>query len=126
MPQMDNFFSASGGIYSTVSDYAKFLQMWMDYGQYGKEHILKDSTVRKALHKYDQVGREDIGSRMHWEIYNEQDKSDSLPAFGHGGSDGTYSIAIPAKNLMILFFTQTRGNIAIGSELVPIIRRLFL
>ena len=125
MAQEESFFRASGGIYSSITDYANFLQMWMDLGQYSGIRMLKSTTVENALIKYDQLGRKNIGYGMHWEIFGEKVNQNTLPPFGHEGSDGTYAIAIPEKNIMILFFTQTRGNIAIGSELVPLINRLY-
>ena len=32
-----------------------------------------------------------------------------LPAFGHGGSDGTLAFAIPVWDVVALVFTQSRG-----------------
>ncbi len=33
-----------------------------------------------------------------------------LRVFGHDGSDGTWGIAIPKLDLMVLYFTQSRGG----------------
>lgn len=42
------------------------------------------------------------------EIYVTVDKK--RVAFGHGGSDGTWAAAWPEQDLMVLYFTQSRGN----------------
>ena len=36
--------------------------------------------------------------------------SGGLPAFGHGGSDGTLAVAFPELDATALIFTQSRGN----------------
>src|SRR5262249_19249631 len=33
-------------------------------------------------------------------------------AFGHGGSDGTGAWAFPAENLIVCYFTQSRGQVS--------------
>jgi hypothetical protein len=39
------------------------------------------------------------------------DGSGKLAAFGHGGSDGTHAYVWPDRELMVLYFTQSRGNL---------------
>ena len=48
-PQDMKFFRASGGIYSTPLDYAKFLALWVDYGRVHSHQLLQPETVIRAL-----------------------------------------------------------------------------
>ena len=40
---------------------------------------------------------------LHWEIYDD-------PIFSHTGSDGTLASVDPSNKLLVLYFTQSRGN----------------
>ena len=42
------------------------------------------------------------------------DKDGEVIAFGHSGSDGTYAWVWPAQDLMVLYFTQSRGSITMN------------
>ncbi len=96
-PQLVNYFRASGGIYSTPLDYAKFLYMWMNGGSINSRQYLSKQSITRALTPGDlnnQYG-------YLWEL----DQS-----FGHGGSDGTIGFVLPEKNLIVLYFTQSRAT----------------
>ena len=106
--QVHPFFRASGGLYSTVFDYARWMDAWMQWaglvdGPEGEEpppRLLSEATARQAL------APSEIGSYgFHWDI----ESLDPL-VFEHGGSDGTLATAIPSRGTMLLFFTQSRGN----------------
>ena len=99
------YFRGSGGMYSTTADYARFLAMWMDGGLAGSATFLKPETVQQALIPSELTKNGDAGYGFHWEIYKESEL-----VFGHSGSDGTLAIAAPKKDLMFLYFTQSRGN----------------
>ena len=76
----------------------------MDEGTLGEVRLLSPETVGEALRPgYD----ERYG--LHWELFPGSPAGAKLPAFGHGGSDGTFAIAYPSGDAMILFFTQSRG-----------------
>ena len=47
-----------------------------------------------------------------WQIFEQSDPSDpsSMFMFGHGGSDGTIAWAIPSEDLIVVYFTQSRGG----------------
>ena len=122
--QTTPFFRASGGLYTTTMDYARFLQFWMDKGVVGEGALLNKSTIDLAINPPDRTIQGSHGYGLHWELFPPI-PSDALPAFGHGGSDGTLAMAIPSKNLRILFFTQSRGTRAIGEEFKPLIQRLY-
>jgi CubicO group peptidase (beta-lactamase class C family) len=110
-PQKLPFFRASGGIYSTPRDYAKFLAMWMDKGLQHKNRFLSPRTVESALSPgaIPQYG-------MHWNLlWEDSDQEENngmrtLSGFGHLGSDGTLAFAFPQKDIMILYFSQSRGG----------------
>jgi len=114
-PQRVPFFRGSGGIYSTVTDYARFLSMWMDHGKAQTIQFLKPSTVEIALISSLQSSNNNYsmeGYGYQWQIFDKSKKP--LPVFGHGGSDGTNAIAYPDEDLMVLYFTQSRGNRTTG------------
>jgi CubicO group peptidase (beta-lactamase class C family) len=105
MKQAASYFRGSGGVYSTTSDYTKFLAMWMDEGSAKNIRFLRPETVHKALTRSPHTNKGNEGYGYHWEIFNAE-----LGAFGHRGSDGTLAIAVPKDDLMLLYFTQSRGN----------------
>lgn len=35
---------------------------------------------------------------------------DKIIGFGHGGSDGTMAVTFPEDDIIVIFFTQSRGN----------------
>jgi hypothetical protein len=53
------------------------------------------------------------------------DADGKLVAFGHGGSDGTFAYAWPEQDLMVLFYTQSRGN-STNPEFEAAVDRLLL
>jgi CubicO group peptidase (beta-lactamase class C family) len=99
------FFRASGGIYTTVLDYARWLMVWMNRGQFEGGTLVSEETLRMAL-----TPAATRGYGLHWEIFSTPPEEGGLPSFGHGGSDGTLAIAMPAANAVALVFTQSRGN----------------
>jgi CubicO group peptidase (beta-lactamase class C family) len=103
--QQTPFFRASGGIYTTVFDYARFLTVWMDHGKFDGERILSQASVVEAL----KPGRLSKYG-YHWSIFDDSISEGELPVFGHGGSDGTLAIAYPKLDMLILYFTQSRGT----------------
>jgi CubicO group peptidase (beta-lactamase class C family) len=112
-PQVVPFFRGSGGIYSTTTDYARFLTMWVDEGISGSMRFLTPGTVRQALTPSPQSIEGNFPYGFQWSIYDE-------PTFGHSGSDGTLAWADPVEDLMIFYFTQSRRNNTTG-EIVNIV-----
>ena len=68
----------------------------------GETELLPAELVREAVRP--RGSDDDGGYALHWEIHGE----DPL-VFGHAGSDGTLAMAVPAAELLLLYFTQTRG-----------------
>jgi CubicO group peptidase (beta-lactamase class C family) len=104
MEQHFRYFEGSGGLYSTVTDYATFLTMWMNRGRYGDRRLLSEGAVEAALRPLagGQYG-------MHWGVPRTPIIAGMPLMFGHGGSDGTLAIALPALDAIVLYFTQSRG-----------------
>jgi CubicO group peptidase (beta-lactamase class C family) len=121
-PPLFPTFLGSQGLYSTTTDYARFLDFWMRKGRVGKERLLKSRSVRSVLkegaHKMSAStalpGLEaSYGSLMQlWTGENEKDPEGErdVVAFGHTGSDGTHGWAFPKQKAMVLYFTQSRGT----------------
>lgn len=99
------FFRASGGLYTTVFDYSRWLHLWMDRGSGDSGQLLSKETVEAALQP-----AATQGYGLHWEVFSPVPEDGTLPAFGHGGSDGTLAVAMPELNATALIFTQSRGN----------------
>lgn len=104
-PQSHPYFRGSGGIYSTTSDYARFLAMWMDDGKTHSERFLKSETVQSALTPSALSRRGNSGYGFQWSILDA-----SKGIFSHGGSDGTLAIADKRRDVILLYFTQSRGT----------------
>lgn len=115
------FFRASGGLYTTVCDYARFLSVWTNFGAYESGTLLKKETIKNAL-KMQSSGTE---YGLHWEVFDTFDQTKELPPFGHRGSDGTFAISIPEKNILVLYFTQSNGTSTIKENILPLIKSIF-
>jgi CubicO group peptidase (beta-lactamase class C family) len=109
-PQQTPWFRASGGLYSTVFDYARWLAVWMDLGAYEGGRLLEEATVRDALAR-----GYSPGYGMHWERFSAAGRT-GIPRFGHSGSDGTSASAFPEEAAMVLYFTQSRGARLVWAE----------
>jgi CubicO group peptidase (beta-lactamase class C family) len=100
-PSMYPFFRGATGAATTVSDYGRFLQMWLNKGELNGVRILSESTVEEALNNNGQA----IG--LHWFVPDSPVKKD---LFGHAGWYGTVASAYRTDNTIILYFTQTYNN----------------
>lgn len=115
-------FLGSQGLYSTVEDYARFLDLWMRRGRVGKQRLIRPLAVRRTLEPGPfPLGapsgfpglRADYGSLMQlWTGPVEEGESEEreVVVFGHTGSDGTHAWAFPEQKAMVLYFTQSRGT----------------
>ena len=101
------------GFYSTPADYARFLAMVMDGGVVGGTRLLSEAAITRMLTPASVTTmptgfaglRSSYGQLMH--LYEADGE---VIAFGHSGSDGTYAWAWPDRDLMVLYFTQSRGS----------------
>ena len=119
----------SQSIYSTICDYAKFLAMWMDNGRIGESVLLSPEAVSRTLTPVSRM--KTLGMDMLYPtafpnhaVFHGQlamlfvdTVKNQTEVIGYGGSDGTFAWAWPDKDLMILYFTQSRGQAtSIGLE----------
>ncbi len=111
------FAMGSQSVYCTPVDYARFLALWMDEGMAGGKRLLSGKAIERGLEPVSLMnyptryeGLDVYYARM-WMLYIDPEvkPDEQLEAFGHGGSDGTYAVAFPGRDLMVLFFTQSRG-----------------
>lgn len=120
-PPLFPIFLGSQSLYSTTTDYAKFLAVWMDHGKLDGREFLSKAAVARALkpaHRFEQdpYGASDdeieTGYGQQWLLRTRSDGQGGgkLEMFGHDGSDGTHAWAWPVQDLMVLFFTQSRGT----------------
>ncbi|MCK4871667.1 MAG: beta-lactamase family protein [Phycisphaerales bacterium] len=122
------FAWGSQTLYSTPMDYAKFLAMWMDQGRVGEDQLLSREAVARTLEPISEMTS--LGSDMRsptffpdLETYYGRMSQLWLPAdaaegetpvvIGHGGSDGTMAWVWPELDLMVLYFTQSRGSLSV-------------
>lgn len=113
------YFAGGAGLSSTVVDYAKFLQMLLQDGEFKGRQLLRPGTVKlmtsnqiDTLH----LGKDKFG--LGFEIStaeNEKESGISEGSFSWGGYFGTTYWADPKRNLIGEIFTQQsnlpRGNI---------------
>lgn len=115
-PPIYPFLKGSGGLFSTTQDYARFLQAWIDREQGEARGVLSAGAFARALAQDSRdtmstgfpEATTDYGQM--WMLYRARNLPATLFAFGHGGSDGTHAYAFPGHNLIVCYFTQTRGN----------------
>jgi CubicO group peptidase (beta-lactamase class C family) len=93
---------ASGGMISTAMDYAKFLQMYLNGGEYGGVRILSPASIAKATTSHIGAGT-DGGYGYGWVVAPDG-------SYSHTGSDGTYAWVDPKRELFGLVFTQSPGG----------------
>ena len=128
-----------------AADYARFLAMWLDHGLSGDTRILSSEAVARTLTPTAPMGQ--LGSdapyptrfpdltayhgqmavlHVDGDPVNGQPPPGAKPSIiGYSGSDGTIAWAWPDRDLMILYFTQSRGG-ATPIRLEAEIERLLL
>jgi CubicO group peptidase (beta-lactamase class C family) len=131
------FAWGSQSIYSTPMDYARFIAMWLDEGRAGDRQILSGEAVSRMLTPVSEMTS--LGSDIRFptgfpglEVFYGQmailygESMNTKPVLiGHNGSDGTFAWAWPGLDLMIFYFTQSRGQ-ATGIRLETEIDRLLI
>jgi CubicO group peptidase (beta-lactamase class C family) len=115
------FCRASGGVYSTLGDWARFMTAMLHGGAFAGARLLDPGTVALATQPHSSYVYTHEERRamsrfygLHWAV--ETDRFGAHPgpmsprAFGHGGSDGTYAWVDPDHDLVVLYFTQSRRH----------------
>jgi CubicO group peptidase (beta-lactamase class C family) len=119
------FAWGSQTLYSTPADYARFLALWMDGGTVGNKRLLSKEAMARILTPASSMsilGSDEpypsgfFGLKLYYGqmsmLYGagESPTKAKVMAIGHGGSDGTGAWAFPAENLIVCYFTQSRGQ----------------
>jgi CubicO group peptidase (beta-lactamase class C family) len=125
-PPFFPYFLGGAALYSTPADYARFLALWMDRGRAGGKRLLTEAAVKRGLTPAVRMSipgtKVPMPSRVpgwqvyygqHWMLYGDGKAlaKGEWSAFGHGGSDGTHAWAFPEQDLIVLYFTQSRGGL---------------
>jgi CubicO group peptidase (beta-lactamase class C family) len=131
-PMIVPFFRASGGLWSTSLDYARFMTMMMQQGRFASRRLLDSASVALALQPHSayvftperQRERQQFYA-LHWIVYTDRYRQVAAPfvpgIFEHSGSDGTAAWADPARGLLIIYLTQSRGH----DTRMPMIRLVY-
>jgi hypothetical protein len=97
----------------------------MDGGVVGEQRLLSQEAVERAMtpaSAMKQLGADadyptefpglDVWYGQMWMLYMDPDAAEGAApvAFGHGGSDGTAAWVWPERDLIVLYFTQSRGG----------------
>jgi CubicO group peptidase (beta-lactamase class C family) len=124
-PPFFPYFLAAASMYSTTADYARFLTLWMDRGEFGEKRLLSEAAVARALVPRSPMmaltarvpyptefrdRRVDYGQL--WMIDTPTEGHTGPVIFGHGGSDGTGAWAVPEQDLTAIYFSQSRGGLS--------------
>ncbi len=114
------YFSGGAGLSSTIVDYATFLQMLLDGGEYNGKRLLAARTVDLMISN--QIGNLDLGADkfgLGFEITTEAGQARlgvTEGSFAWGGFWGTTYWADPEEQLVCLLFCQqfplTHGEIS--------------
>jgi CubicO group peptidase (beta-lactamase class C family) len=131
-PEEEPFYPFAWGsqtVYSTPRDYAKFIAMWMDGGQAPDgEQLLSPAAIARTLEPTSPMSMLGSDERYPTEfrglelwygrmamLYQPTDAPrESAPVIvGHGGSDGTMAWGWPDRDLMVMYFTQSRGGLTV-------------
>lgn len=125
-PAEDAFYPFAWGsqtLYSTAQDYAKFLDLLLKRGKIGDRRVLSTAAIRRMVapaSRMTGIGNDMpfptgfSGLQAHYGqmlVTYRTDKQSAVVAFGHSGSDGTIAWAWPKHDLIIAYFTQSRGGL---------------
>ncbi|MBU0755713.1 MAG: beta-lactamase family protein [Planctomycetes bacterium] len=118
------FTYGSQSLYATPMDYARFLLLWLDGGNAGSRRMLSKEAIRRAWTPRSDMapypsgfpGLKPCYGQM-WTLYiaaetDEASLEKARPEIvAHGGSDGTKAWAWPELDLIVCYFTQSRGGL---------------
>jgi len=113
------YFSGGGGLSSSIEDYAKFLQMVANKGQYNGKRLLSRKTIELLLTNQitPEVSTRQIGLGFGLETpVNDYLSPLTVGSFSWGGMFNTQYWADPKEELVCLIYTQiwptTKGRIS--------------
>jgi len=115
--------SGNAGLFGTINDAAKLMQMYLNYGYYGGERYLTEATMKEWTSRHFEKldNRRGYGFDKPFPRNSLRKTGSTYPApqssdasFGHSGFTGTFAWADPVKGVLFLFFSNrvypTREN----------------
>jgi len=115
------YFSGGGGLSSTIYDYAIFLQMMLNGGEYNGKRLLSRNTVRMMT--MNQIGDLNLGDDkfgLGFAVVSEKGSSmhpHQVGTYSWGGAFSTTYWVDPKENMVVLLYRQMWG--AHDSEIDP-------
>lgn len=110
------FARGARSFYATPLDYARLLALLLDRGLHGNQRLVSAAAVKRTLTPVSDVLSDTgfSGMKLRYgemiQLFMPVNGLGGEPiAFGHRGTDNTFVWAWPGSDLMLLFFTQTRG-----------------
>jgi CubicO group peptidase (beta-lactamase class C family) len=111
------YFSGGAGLSSPIMDYAIFLQMLLNGGEYNGKRILGRNTVRMMT--MNQIGEIAFSDRFGLGFLVQTEKNGNVPAqpgtYSWGGAFATSYWVDPKENMVMLFYRQleatTQGHV---------------
>ena len=115
--------SGNAGLFGTINDAAKVMQMYLNYGIYGGDRYLSEATMKEWTRRHFEklYNRRGYGFDKPYPGNSSRKIEDAYPApmcsdasFGHSGFTGTFAWADPETGILFLFFSNrvypTRTN----------------
>jgi CubicO group peptidase (beta-lactamase class C family) len=115
--------SGNAGLFGTINDAAKLMQMYLNYGYYGGDRYLSEATMKEWTRRHFEKlnNRRGYGFDKPYPQNNLRRIGEAYPApmasdasFGHSGFTGTFAWADPKSGVLFLFFSNrvypTRAN----------------
>ncbi|KAA3604963.1 MAG: hypothetical protein DWQ01_20375 [Planctomycetota bacterium] len=122
------FTMGSQSLYCTLENYARFLAAWIDEGVWKDQRWIAKEAVAQATQPFSTAAKLptsipdlEVKYGHMWLLY--QDQEGETVILSHSGSDGTWAWAWPQQDLIVCFFTQSRGQ-GTGIDLEAKIDRL--
>jgi len=111
-----SFFSGGGGLSSTAKDYACFLQMYLNNGEYNGVRLLSRTTVQTIMSNQvgDLLGESGAYYGLAFGVLDENGAgmggSGSIGTFQWGGYFNTQYFADPVENVIGILMKQTQDT----------------
>ena len=108
------YANPAGGLFSTASDMAIFLQMMSNGGVWRGRRVLSEASI--ALMTRSHTGGLRIGNSsgeafgLGWELALEKHPGRPWKGYGHAGALGTFEWVDPVRDLLAVFMIQRLGE----------------
>ncbi len=108
------YYSGGAGLSSTIYDYAIFLQMLLNGGEYDGKRLLGRNTIRMMT--MNQIGNVSVGNNkfgLGFEVETEEGSAEtptSAGTFRWGGAFSTSYWVDPKEKMVLLFYRQLQGG----------------